>query len=1856
MADNEGTSPDKTENLPAEQEGGAAGASAEAAAESGTAKSEMSVAELREWLRRWVAEATGQTVDKITVDRPMEEFGLASRDALALGGEIEELTGVVLDATVVYQHPTIASLADVIVNGPPEVTLEALDDQYYTAGYAPGDAHDIAIVGLSTRLPGAGDTPESTWEFLINGGDAIRDLPEGRWAEFLSEPQVAQAVAEGNTRGGYLDQNVVTDFDAEFFAMSPIEVERIDPQQRLMMELTWEALEHARIPASDLRGESVGVYIGTSTSDFQLIAAMSLGETDPNVPASAEAYKIMGSASSIIANRVSYFYDFRGPSVAVDTACSSTLVAVHQAVQALRAGDADVALAGGVNMLLIPMTTLGFDKNGAVAADGRIKAFSSDADGMVRSEGAGLVVLKRLADAERDGDKILAVVKGSAVNSDGRSNGLIAPNPEAQADVLRRAYRDAGIVPATVDYIEAHGTGTLVGDPIEAQALGAVVGAGRAADTPALLGSAKTNFGHLESGAGAASLAKVILAFQHDVVPANINYAGPNPYIPFDQARLKVVDEPTPFPRYSGTATVGISGFGFGGTNAHVVLQEYLAPVAVADVPVDSSVETAELDAETTDVVAEAEAVAAAGANSVSAAEAASGTEAGAAEPEWSADRVEPLPVILAVSAYLPSRRRRAAADLADWLESEAGQRTPLADVARALAKRSHWRSRGVVLAKDHAEAVAGLRAIAAGKPGAGVFTADAPAAEGPMWVMAGFGAQHRKMGKQLYRENSIFRRAVDEVDELVEDEAGYSVRELMLDDAQDWDIGTSQVGTFTIQVGLAALLRAHGAEPTAVVGHSQGEVAGAYISGGLPLEDAVRVICARSRLMREGEQMLTDDDVRNMALVELSADDVAAMLPDYPDIEVAVYAAPTNTVIGGPVDQVAAIVAKVEEAGKFARVLQTKGAGHTSQMDPLLGELAAELAGIEPTKPTVGLYSTVDKEQYYAPGHDPVHTEDYWVKNMRHSVYFTNAVKRAVDAGITTFLELAPNSVALMQVLGTTFAAGLHDAQLIPTLKRKEDESAAVITALAQLYVHGHSVDLASLVPAGPYADIPRTAFVRKHYWPKVTPLSTGGSSRVPGASVALPDGRHVWEVQAAAVDGLAALVHSAAAQVLTDVNPGASIAHAPLPATGTLTTTLTPHPGGASVQVHAREGAQFRLLFDAVVTSGAAQAIPAPAESAAVTPAVTTEPEVLDAVDTAGFGERWNPDSGQTVEERLALIVAESMGYAVEDLPMEIPLMELGLDSLMAMRIKNRVEYEFDIPQLQVSAVRDASLHEVGKVLRYAIEHRDEVREMAEKQAAGESGALNVDDNFVEAAKAAMESGQDPVAALNQASGGKGTTVTESAAAGTAEATRSETEATESANDTTTSDPAPDSSAASTEPATAATDSRTSAAVETTDSGAAAKDSNSGGAALNADSGAAANGSKSGGAATETESGRSATQPAVAPQPAAKPAPAAGTAVFGGGAAGSADEENVPPRDAAERLTYASWATITGESAGGIFNTLPILDEDTAEKLAERLSERVGAEITVDDVLDCETIEQLADIVRTLQDSGADVDGFVRPLRARPEGSQAVPVFVFHPSGGNTLVYEPLLKRLPAETPMYGFERVEGSIEERARHYIPELRKLQGEGPYVLYGWSLGAVLAMAVAQVLRAEGADVRVVGLIDLAIPSRPQDNSSEESLRRMERYQAFAQKTYGVQGELDPEQLRELADATPEEQFEMVSSLIKMTGAKIPGGVIEHQRTSWIENQALQQVEPSHYEGDVVLYLADRYHDGMIELEPRFAERQPNGGWDEYVPNLEVVHIPGDHLQIIDEPRIGKIGADLTAKLARIDSSGVKGSK
>ncbi|MEO3759943.1 polyketide synthase Pks13 [Mycobacterium sp. B14F4] len=1752
----------------------------------------MTVAEMRAWLRNWIGNATGQSPDSVSESAPMVELGLSSRDAVAMASDIEDLTGVTLTATVAFRHPTIESLATVIVEGEPELEMSDEDEESWSRDDTA--SRDIAIVGLATRFPGDMNTPDETWRALLEGRDAITDLPEGRWEEFLGEPRIAERVAKARTRGGYLTD--IKGFDAEFFALSKMEADNVDPQQRMALELTWEALENARIPASSLRGASVGVYIGSSLNDYSFLAM-----SDPSI---AHPYAITGTASSIIANRVSYFYDFRGPSVAIDTACSSSLVAAHQGVQALRSGEADVAIVGGVNALITPLVTVGFDEVGGVLApDGRIKSFSQDADGYARSEGGGMLVLKRVADARRDGDEILAVIAGSAVNHDGRSNGLLAPNPDAQAEVLRKAYRDAGINPRVVDYIEAHGTGTILGDPIEADALGRVVGRGRAADKPALLGAIKSNVGHLESAAGAASLAKMTLALRNDKIPPSINYTGPNPYIDFDGVHLKVADTVTDWPRYSGHAITGVSGFGFGGANAHLVLREVLPSDLVEPEP-DEPV------AEATAAPSEATAVYVGGVRMDEYGEFIDDDEDDDAldrpavalddEPELpgltdealrllelareeleSGEQPTPL-VPLAVSGFLTSRKKATAAELADWIDSPEGRESSLESIGRALSRRNHGRSRAVVLARDHDEAAKGMRAVAEGKQHPSVFSADGPVTNGPVWVLAGFGAQHRKMAKSLYLRNEVFAEWINKVDSLVQDERGYSIVELILDDSQDYGIETTQITIFGIQVALGELLRHHGAKPAAVIGQSLGEAAAAYFAGGLSLADATRTICSRSHLMGEGEAMLFGEWIRLMALVEYSAEEIETVFADFKDLEVCVYAAPTQTVIGGPPEQVDAIIARAESEGKFARKFQTKGASHTSQMDPLLGELAAELVGIEPHPITIGYFSTVHEGRYLRPG-ETIHDVDYWKKGLRHSVHFTQGIRNAVDNGHTTFLELAPNPVALMQVGLTTAAAGLHDAQLIATLARKQDEVDSMTTAMAQLFVHGHDLDLRTLFPhrskglagALDFADIPPTRFRRKPHW--LDARFTGDSSvMMPGNHVAMPDGRHVWEYAPKGEPDLAGLVKAAAAQVLPDAKLVASEQRA-VPGEGArLVTTLTRHPGGASVQVHARIDESFTLVYDAVVSrNGAVGALPAAvATGAAVTEEVSAVPaeaepeedaEILQDNLTAGAGlaagfAKWSPDSGETIGQRLGAIVGGAMGYEPEDLPWEVPLIELGLDSLMAVRIKNRVEYDFDLPPIQLTAVRDANLYAVEKLIAYAVEHRDEVDQLAEHQKSKTA-------EEIAAEQAELMGGASTVAELEQKL-----------------AERTGESPLTSAGTATVSDiPAPP-----TDP-----------------------------------SGPAATSGPS--QSTVAAAAKALSQEAV-------------TEALGA---------DVPPRDAAERVTFATWAIVTGKSPGGIFNALPAIDDATAAKIAERLTERVDeGTVTPDDVRGAKTIEDLAVTVREYLEGGK-VDGFVRTLRAPKEGSDHVPVFVFHAAGGSTVVYEPLLKRLPPDTPVYGIERVEGSIEERAREYVPKLLELNGDRPFILAGWSLGGVLAYACAIGLKQAGADVRFVGLIDAVRPGEEIPQTQEETRARWDRYARFAERTFNVEvPEIPYEELEKLDD---EGQVKFVLDVVSQSGVQIPGGIIEHQRTSYLDQRAIDTAEIKPYDGKVTLYMADRYHDDAIYFEPRYATRRPDGGWGEFVSELEVVPIGGEHIQAIDEPYIAKVGAHMSEALARIEA-------
>ncbi len=1099
----------------------------------------MSVLEMREWLRNWIGEATGQAPDSISESTPMVELGLSSRDAVAMASDIEDLTGVTLTATVAFRHPTIEALATVIVEGEPEVDMSALDTEDWSrhADEVEEGRLNIAIVGVATRFPGDINTPDEMWTALLEGRDAITDLPEGRWSEFLSEPRIAERVAKARTRGGYLSD--IKGFDSEFFALSKMEADNLDPQQRMALELTWEALEYARIPASSLRGQNVGVYVGSSTNDYQF-----LGVADPSV---AHPYAITGTASSIIANRVSYFFDFRGPSMTIDTACSSSLVAANEGIKALRAGDADVVIAGGVNALITPLVTVGFDEVGGVLApDGRIKSFSQDADGYARSEGGGMLVFKRLADARRDGDDILAVIAGGAVNHDGRSNGLLAPNPDAQEAVLRKAYKDAGIDPRTVDYVEAHGTGTILGDPIEADALGRVIGRGRADDKPAYLGAVKSNLGHLESAAGAASLAKMALSLRNDKIPPSINYTGPNPYIDFDKEHLKVADTVTDWPRYSGTAIAGVSGFGFGGANAHLVLREVLPSdliepeaaetvvavtaqpnqpaVYVGGVRMDEYGEFIDDDDDDDDDALDTPAAALDDEPELPGLTDEALRLLEVAREELAAEQAEQPTaklVPLAVSGFLTSRKRAAAAELADWIDSPEGRASSLESIGRSLSRRNHGRSRAVVLAHDHDEAIKGLRALADGKPNPIVLAADGPTTNGPVWVLAGFGAQHRKMAKSLYLRDETFAEWINKVDALVQDELGYSVVELILDDSQDYGIETTQVTIFAIQVALGELLKAHGAKPAALVGQSLGEAAAAYFAGGLSLADATRTICSRSHLMGEGEAMLFGEYIRLMALVEYSAE----------EIETGVLTiSRTSRCACTPRRRRRSSAARRTRWTRSSRAPSPRASSPASSRPrapatprrwircwvswpPNCKASKHIRCRSRTTRPCTRATSS-------APGADPIHDVDYWKKGLRHSVYFTHGIRNAVDNGHTTFLELAPNPVALMQVGLTTAAAGLHDAQLIATLARKQDEVDSMTTAMAQLFVHGHDLDFRTLFPrrsrglagALDFADVPLTRFKRKEHW--LDAHFTGDSSAViPGNHVATPDGRHVFE-----------------------------------------------------------------------------------------------------------------------------------------------------------------------------------------------------------------------------------------------------------------------------------------------------------------------------------------------------------------------------------------------------------------------------------------------------------------------------------------------------------------------------------------------------------------------------------------------------------------------------------------------------------------------------------------------------------------------------------------------------------------------
>jgi phthiocerol/phenolphthiocerol synthesis type-I polyketide synthase D len=903
------------------------------------------------------------------------------------------------------------------------------------------DTEPIAVVGMACRLPGGVDTPAQYWQFLKDGGDGVIQVPADRWDAdaYYSEDHTRPGTI-CNREGGFLTSWQPDQFDAEFFGISPREAVAMDPQQRLLLEVAWEALEHAGVTPDAIRNTQTSVFVGLTTYDYSLIAAKAPPEeVDPYVP--------FGNASNFAAGRLSYFLGVHGPAVVIDTACSSSLVAIHLACQSLRKRESDQALAAGTNLIMSPENSIACSRWGMLAPDGRCKTFDASANGYVRSEGCGVVVLKRLSDAVRDGDSVLALVRGSAVNQDGPSSGQTVPSGPAQQAVLRAALAAARLQPAEIDYVEAHGTGTALGDPIELEALNQVFPeSDRAA--PLVLGSVKTNMGHLENSAGIAGFIKTVLSLAHGYIPPHLHFNRLTPNASAGSARFTIAAQGMQWPEVGRVRRAGVSSFGVSGTNAHVVVEQ--APV-----------------------------------------------------PEPVASQPEPVVSTLMISGKTPERIAPIAAMLADWMAGD-GAAARLADVAHTLNHhRGRYKSFAAVCARDRYQAVAGLRAVAAGEPAAGVVErAEAPQGPGNVFVYSGQGSQWAGMGQRLLTEEPAFAAAVDELEPDFVEQAGFSLRDVLVAGEPVVGIECIQPVLVGMQLALTALWRSYGVEPTAVIGHSMGEVTAAVVAGALSPSDGLKVIATRSKLMSR----LSGRGA--MALLELGAEDAEKLVADYPDITVAVYAAPEQTVIAGPADQVDAAVAVVDAQGLLARRVEVDVASHHPTVDPILPELRTALAGLAPMTPKIPLISTVGQTNGAAPEFDA----DYWVVNLRNPVRFSQAVAAALEKyGNHTFVEVSPHPL-LTHAIGETLASASSSDRCIVTsaMKRGDDETLSVHTQLATLGV------TAPETGGTRRTDIPPSPWLHASYWiemkqagprlPDVHPLL--------GVHVEMPSGReHVWQ-----------------------------------------------------------------------------------------------------------------------------------------------------------------------------------------------------------------------------------------------------------------------------------------------------------------------------------------------------------------------------------------------------------------------------------------------------------------------------------------------------------------------------------------------------------------------------------------------------------------------------------------------------------------------------------------------------------------------------------------------------------------------
>ncbi|MEV5977412.1 SDR family NAD(P)-dependent oxidoreductase [Streptomyces sp. NPDC052114] len=1011
------------------------------------------------------------TADAVDSQRSFKDVGFDSLTAVELRNGLVSATGLALPATLVFDYATPAALArhlgsELTGAGQEPAGTDAGGAAFANAASTATDDDPIAIVGMGCRFPGGADTPDALWQLLASGGDAVAEFPSDRgWdVERLYDADPDRIGKSYVREGSFLPD--ASDFDPAFFGIAPREALAMDPQQRLLLETAWEAVERAGVDPWSLKGSRTGVFAGTNGQDY--------GALLQRAPKESDGYLATGSAASVVSGRLSYTFGWEGPAVSVDTACSSSLVALHLAVQALRGGECSLALAGGVTVMSTPGLFVEFSRQRALSPDGRCRAFSDTADGTGWGEGAGMLLLERLSDARRNGHPVLAVVRGSAVNQDGASNGLTAPNGPSQQRVIRAALADARLSTTDVDAVEAHGTATTLGDPIEAQALLATYGQGRPEDRPLWLGSVKSNVGHTQAAAGVAGVMKMVLAMRHGVLPQTLHVDEPSSKVDWSAGSVELLTESREWELEEGRPRrAGVSSFGVSGTNAHVILEQ-----APETEPVE---------------VAEAEAAAPA----------------------------EPAAVPWPLSGRSAEALRDQASRLLSHLQA-APALTP-ADVGWSLASgRTEFGHRATLVAENRDGLISCLEALARGESAPGVVTGPAGGASAGargrvVFVFPGQGAQWAGMGVELLDASPVFAERLGECAAALSEFVDWSLVDVLrgVEGAPSLDrVDVVQTASWAVMVSLAEVWRSLGVEPSAVVGHSQGEIAAACVAGGLSLRDGARVVALRSQAIAK------DLAGRGgMMSVALPLADVESRLERWADrLEIAAVNGPSSTVVAGEPGALDELLAACEAEGVRARKVPVDYASHTSHVERIEDELARVLRDVRPQAARVPFYSSVTGQPLETTGLDA----GYWYRNLRQTVRFEETVGALADAGFGAFIEVSAHPVLTMSVQETLEARGVEQTVAVGSLRRDEGGLDRFLTSVAEAWTHGVRVDWTRAF-AGTGAsrvELPTYAFQRSRYWLEVDPAAAGDLNAVGllptehpllGAAVELPDSDEV-------------------------------------------------------------------------------------------------------------------------------------------------------------------------------------------------------------------------------------------------------------------------------------------------------------------------------------------------------------------------------------------------------------------------------------------------------------------------------------------------------------------------------------------------------------------------------------------------------------------------------------------------------------------------------------------------------------------------------------------------------------------------